>query len=125
MERGRSSDLEDVNVELMANELDRLLEKHKGVLDWNDRLNAAGILLKHYGSKLKAMDYVFSNIVPKYEELRRDREIIALAHRFIDFGDRYNKGEMGGVPIDLRSFPEPNLNEVRAMVREVVRGMIG
>ena len=121
MEYGRDEHLEAANVEMMANELDRLLEKHKDVLDWNDRLNAADVLRKHYGTKLQAMDKMFADVVPKYEVLMRDKDIMALAHRFIDFCDRYNKGEMGGVPIDLDRFPEPSLNEMRLLVRKIVQ----
>lgn len=121
MKHGRDEHFEAANLEMMANELDRLLEKHKDVLDWNDRLNAADILRKHYGTKFRAMDKMFADVIPKYEVLMRDREINALAHRFIDFCDRYNKGEMGGVPIDLDRLPAPSLNEVRLLVRKIVQ----
>lgn len=121
MKHGRDEHFEAANLEMMANELDRLLEKHKDVLDWNDRLNAADVLRKDYGTKLQAMDKMFADVVPKYEALMRDKDIITLAHRFIDFCDRYNKGEMGGAPIDLDRFPEPSLNEMRLLVRKIVQ----
>jgi uncharacterized protein YqgQ len=121
VEHGRDEHLEAANVEMMANELDRLLEKYKDILEWEDRLNAADILRKDYGTKLRAMDKMFADVVPKYAALMRDSDIITLAHRFMDFCDRYNKGELGGVPLDLRRFPEPSLNEVRLLVRKILQ----
>lgn len=125
MEYGRDEPLEDANVRVMAAELDRLLDRHQNVMDFNDKLDAANILRKDYATKVKAMDHVFLDIIPKYEELRRDRRITSLAHRFMDFSDRYNKGDFGGVEFDVHQFQGASLNEVRSLIKSIVREMMG
>lgn len=119
----RDGKFEEVNVQLMASELDRVLEKYKSVLSWNDRLEAAGLVSKHYGAKLTALDKLFAHIIPKYPELLADPEVIALFNRFADFGDRYNKGTRAGEPFDVHSFQGASLNEMRLLVRNIIGGV--
>lgn len=117
----RDSNFEEANVNIMAKELDRLLGKHKAALDWDDRLNAIGLVSLHYGRQLSALDAMFSKVIPKHPEMMSDPEVRALANRFVDFGDRYNRGEKGGEEFDLHSFQGASLNEVRTLVRSILR----
>jgi len=119
----RDEPLEQVNVQLMATELERILDKHKGVLDWNDRLEAAGLVSLHYGRQLTAIDAMFSKVIPKYPQIRTDPDLKGLAGRFIEFCDRYNPGDTAGHPFDVRSFQGASLNEVRSLVRSIVRDL--
>lgn len=117
----RDSNFEEANVNIMAKELDRLIEKHKREMDWDDRLDAANILRKEYGAKLRAMDRLFSVILPKYPKMMSDPEVQSLAVRFIEFGDRFNAGERAGHDFDVHSFQGASLNEMRLKIREIIR----
>lgn len=120
----RDENFEEVNLMVIANELDRLMDRYKTKLDFSDRLAAAEILRKGYGAKLRAVDNVFSNIIPKYEEMLADPEVVSLAKRFIEFGDRYNKGEEKKGEFDLYSFQGASLNELHALVRNIVKEVL-
>ena len=122
MNRDENSD--DANVQVMANELDRLLDTYKGIMDFSHRLDAADVLRKHYGTKVVAMDKVFASVMPKYKEMMADPELMALANRFMEFADRYNKGPIGGKEFDVYSFKGASLNEIRALVRRVIRSVL-
>lgn len=120
----RDSNFEEANVRIMANELDRLLEKYKNVLNWHDRLDAAGLVNIHYGKQLLALDTMFSKSIPKHPEIMSDPKIRALANRFIEFGDRYNKGDKAGEKFDVRSFQGASLNEMRHKIRGIIKSII-
>ena len=122
---GRDEKFNDGNIQLLALELERLLEKYKGILTWNDRLEAAGLVSLHYGRQLTAIDAMFTKVIPNHKEIQADPDLKDIAYRFMELANKYNPGPKGGQPFDVRSFQGASLNEMRLMVRSIVRSAIG